>query len=63
MQSGFLMSKSGVNYIVLGLAYVFSIFVLDEPVTLSDILASIIAMLVNFYSNLRLELSENEDNL
>lgn len=63
VQMSFFLNKSGINYIIIGLGYGFSIFILDEPITLSDILASVISILVNFYSKIRLEISENEDDL
>ena len=63
VQMSFFLNKSGLNYITIVLGYGFSIFILDEPITLSDILASVISILVNFYSKIRLEISENEDDL
>jgi drug/metabolite transporter (DMT)-like permease len=58
-----LLNNSSLNYIIIGIVYFNSIIVLEEPFTLNDVIASCIAIIVNYYTKIRLEDCENEDNL
>lgn len=54
---------SSLNYLTILLGYAFGFLVLEEGVTMSDLLGSVITGGVHYFSNLRLESSENEDDL
>ena len=56
------MSFSNNYFVIIIIGYLFGMLVLGETVTIIDVVASLIAILVNYYSQVRLELSENQDD-
>ena len=56
------MSFSNNYFVIIIIGYLFGMLVLGEAVTVIDVVASLIAILVNYYSQIRLELSENQDD-
>lgn len=56
------LNNSSSNYLTVSLIYLYSFIVLDEPLTVTDVLASCFAVIVNYYTKLRMEDCENEDN-
>ena len=60
---GCLLERTFIYFISLFLSYLFSIIILDSNPSLIDIFTTLIIIPVSYYSKLRLESSENADDL
>jgi drug/metabolite transporter (DMT)-like permease len=53
--------NSPIQYLTIGLTYVYSFLIFDEPITFYDVFASGLIILINFYSKSRMEDCEDDE--